>query len=660
MHGPIRRLVRDRVERRDEVRLPSAWIGGEPIRGEVAALSWFQRDAEVAAGRPEPASPVLVMLASDDSAALKDVESNGRLGERVYVIVPSGWGKGQVPSQILRCSRVLIRRVPEVPASGVHANGSARIWIGGQWRLRLELEQAEAFRQVFLRLFWHDATEETWTGGEQLTWRTADERPFDVPDLPSGAPVRLVAPDAFPRVDVQGAALHLASGAPPAATPRRLWFPPGPDHQDGLSRLVRSGTKVGWDDRMLPDLIIGENGAEALLPGTRSRLRIVLTSAQAADAARILEPPTRWRFGVDLRLGDLVPEGSVVWLPGETAARSIEPEQSIEVPDLPASTLRGVSDSSPPLLPPPQPLALSVRYRWTVVPPRLPAGAEDDPLVRQWHKVDEDWMSRLGRVRDALQAAKGERGRIRQAFSRLMSAMLGFERTHGELEAQVASMRERLPSAAGPAGAPEMLSRLAEIEEQSRKLRGDMEEAERKAREDQEREKQEAAWQSRVSAAIRDVPSLRGALSEAEARRPGITEELATIEKSLKSADKGARADLIARQRKVSDELDWANKEVSRLRGELAASEQRAAERFEFRPAGRPPTRVSQSGGRFVPASASTRSSADVPKEELPAVGALRRHRGQRYLVIQNWEDLTAGEQAANRLSAALVAPEDA
>jgi hypothetical protein len=49
-----------------------------------------------------------------------------------------------------------------------------------------------------------------------------------------------------------------------------------------------------------------------------------------------------------------------------------------------------------------------------------------------------------------------------------------------------------------------------------------------------------------------------------------------------------------------------------------------------------------------------------VPDEAPPEVGALRSQKGQRYLVIQTWEELAKGEQAAARLSAKLVAPENA
>lgn len=347
-------------------------------------------------------------------------------------------------------------------------------------------------------------------------------------------------------------------------------------------------------------------------------------------------------------------------MPGEAAARGIEPEQGIDVPEVAAGTLRGVAEAKPASVPAPQPLALSARYRWNVAPPRLPLGADEDPLVGRWRKLDEDWASRLGRIRDALQAADGDRGRIGRAFSRLVSAMLGFERTQSGLLAQVASMEAQHPSAAGPGGAPALLSRLAAIEEQATKLQGDLEEAERKAREDEERDKQDLAWRSRVDSANRDLPARRTALSDAEGKRPDISGELSSIESALKSADKKERKDLHAQQRKLSDDLARLNKEIGRLRAEVGDLEQRIAEPFEFRPPSSPTVRPAQRGGRFVPPASTSRPASAVPDEALPEVGALRNHRGQRYLAIQTWEELTAGEQAATRLSAKLVAPENA
>ena len=238
--------------------------------------------------------------------------------------------------------------------------------------------------------------------------------------------------------------------------------------------------------------------------------------------------------------------------------------------------------------------------------------------------------------------------------------MLGFERTHGVLLSRVIELAAKKPSGSGPTGASALLSQLVEIEDAARKLQTDLEEAERKARENEEHEKQQAAWQGRVDAANRELPDLRTVLATAESRRTAIADELRTILEDLKSANRESNKDLNARQRKLSDDQQRANKEIGRLRGEITTLEQQAAEKFVFRPPQATGGRPSQPGGRFVPSSSSARSASHVPDEALPEVGSLRCQKGQRYLVIHTWEDLTAGEQAASRLSAKLVAPENA
>ncbi len=657
MQGRIRRVVQQRVEPRGDARLPSAWIRvGQPATVTLAG-PWLNRGAAVSS-RPN-AGPVLVLLGAGAADVRAMLQAHGAAGARVYALVGPDWGKERADADLAHAPRVLVRRVQEVPATGIHSDSGAHLWLGGGAVLRLDDRQAEALRQTFLRLFWHEATEEAWSGGRQFLWRPARERPFDVPELPASAPVRLEGPDARLSGALRGALVHLTAGTPPEVTPERLWCPAGPEHHAQLSRLVRDGVEISWEERGLPDLLVSGASGEALLPGGRGRLRIQLTPTQAEEVGRLLRAGGSWRFQTEVRIGDPALRQASFWLAGEASARGLEAEQRIELPDVLASSLRAVTDASPESVPASQPLALAVRYQWTVVPPRPPGGATEDALVGRWRKLDQDWEARLTRVREALAAAEGDRGRIGRAFSRLMSALLGFERTQRGLQARVGELEARRPSVVGPDGAPALLDQLAEVEAQARKLQDDMADAERKAREDEEREKQRAAWQAGVDTAKREGDKRRSALSDAEEQRASIVAALGTAEEDLKSADAAARKDLQARQRKLSDELQRANKGIARLRGEITALEQQAAAPFEFRPSASASGRTSQPGGRFIPPSPGAKASSQVPDEALPEVGALRSKQGQRYLVIENWEELTVGGQAAARLSATLVAPED-
>jgi hypothetical protein len=630
-------------------------------------MSWLRFEERPSRVMVDRGAPVLVMLHADHPHALAELLARGEVGERVYVLAPSGWGQSTIDPQLAACSRVLIRRVPEVPASGVLKQSETRLWMGSSaggkapWSLRLDAEQAETFRSLFLRLFWHEAADEAWTGTRQLSFRPASERPFDVPALPRTAPLRLLGPDAALDVDPRGALVHLTGGSPPGVAPRRLWFPPGGDHHDHLARLLREGSEVLWDPQDLPDLAVGARGAAALLPGSRGRLRIELNAAQAADVARVLEQPAAWRFEAGVRLGDHAEDGARLWVSGAPEARPIQEEQPIDLPDEVADEVRAVPDATPSHWPPAQPLALKVRYHWTVVPPRVPSGAADDALVERWRKVDKDVSSRLGKVREALEASEGHRGQLGRLFSRLAGAVLGFGRTHQELVSEVGALEAApRPSAAGPAGALDLLERLSRLEERAEALRGEQEKAEQKAREDDERDKQQAAFLERVEAANRDLPARRAALAEAQKEQLSLAEQLERAENELKAAGKDAGKDLPVRRHRLSDAVAKGKQAVQRLVDEVADLELRAQEKFEFKPPASPAAQPAQAGGRFVPPARPVQRASGVPEEALPEVGVLRSHRGQRYVVIERWEDLDRGEWAASRLKARLVAPENA
>ncbi len=661
--GPIRRYPREHVDRRDGTRLPFAWIraGDPPARAEPNGR-WLTR------GAPAPtrtvSGPILVMLGSDPPAARAEFLAHAAFGARVYALVGPSWGDDQPEAGALQATtKVLVRRVPEVPASLVHSATGTQVWLGGGFVLRLDDAQAEAARQTFLRLFWHEATEEAWSTGRALAWRPVRERPFDVPELPAAAAVRWANPDARLAGTTRGVLLHLAGGTPPDAAPLRLWFPAGPDHQDRLAALARSGAAVVWEERGLPDLLVGDGAGEALLPGVRGRLRLRLTAGQSSEIGRLLERSGDWRFQTDVAIGEAALRKSSFWLPDAPSDCPLETEAVIPLGDVAAASLRAVAETVPEAFPPAQPLALAVRYTWSVVPPGLPRGAVEDALVVGWRQLDEAWTKRLVEVREALKAADGDRGRIGSAFSRLMSAMLGFEHAHAGMQKRVDELERQRPSTAGPAGARDLLDRLDKIEAEASTLRGDLAETERKAREDQEREKQEAGWRTRVDDANGALSRRRQELGKAEETKKSNDETLRANEQESKTVDKEKQKDLEVIQRRLGDEQRRIARQLQQLHADIKGLEKQAAEKFEFRPPPAAKARPAPTGGRFVPPAPSARKADPVPAEALPEVGALcskqdGQHR-RRYLVIERWEDLAAGEQAAARLHAELVAPEE-
>ena len=111
----------------------------------------------------DPGAPVLVAMHGQHDAALAELLAPAAAGEQVYLLTQERFGQRTQPvdPQILACPSVLVRRIKEVPVSGVYRSGEAKLWVGATpegpapWCLRLDAEQAAAFRHLFLWLFWH-------------------------------------------------------------------------------------------------------------------------------------------------------------------------------------------------------------------------------------------------------------------------------------------------------------------------------------------------------------------------------------------------------------------------------------------------------------------------------------------------------------------------
>ena len=125
-------------------------------------------------------------------------------------------------------------------------------------------------------------------------------------------------------------------------------------------------------------------------------------------------------------------------------------------------------------------------------------------------------------------------------------------------------------------------------------------------------------------------------------------------------ADKKTRKDLAARRHKLSDELKNKSAAISRIQSEIGALERTVEETFEYRPRPTSLPRTTSHEKGFIPSATAARNIPKLPDQALPEVGVLRNHRSVRYVVIDAWDQLDAGEAAAQRLAAKLVATEEA
>lgn len=655
--GPIRSLPHVRVERRDDVRLSAAWIdrgADEAAPSGLHTLSRMAREPE----RSGPGEVVLVMLGTDAGQAERELLVHARAGARVYVIAPLQWKGGEHVRHLLDAPTVLVRKVPEPPASAVHTRKDARVWIGGGWCLHLDGAQAEALRQVFLYAFWHEATEEAWSDGRRFEWRAAAACPFDVPVVAPDAPVQIVEATRRLEPDGDDAFVHVTTGAVPGHQLRRLWIRPGLVEHERLAALARQGTQVSWQDRGLPNIALGSGRGELLVLGRFAGLRIQLRGAQIGDARTLLAAPARWRFAVDVRLGDPEYANASLWLVGQAGARKLEAEQRIELPVVFARSLRAVPTAEPGQWPGPQPLALTVRYCWTVQPPAAPRGHVTDPLVTRWQAIDADWELRVDRVDVALQQAKRERGRLEIAWQTLARVMLGLGREQNEIADKLQKLRSRRPSELGPSEAEVVLEQLGKLETEVDALLGKLDDSEQKALEQQAHAEQLGQWKATRAANEQQLVEKREVLDRGQQRLAEVGEQLSDVENRLKTATPPEHKDLRVAKQKLSDERARLERDSSRIGDEITALERQIEQEFEFQPPARKSTQSRRGRGRFVPEASRRSSNIAIPDEALPEIGSLREQDGRRYLVIDSWEQLERGEQIAARYQAELVGPD--
>ena len=660
--GPITRVAKTRkVDRRNSV-LQAAWVH----HLDAPPTSSPRDDLIIENGQPLPpaasADVVLLMANPGATAGFDHAAALGRAGARIYVLAEQGWTPSGTPLQSVR--RILVRRLPEVPAGGLLLGPSATLWCRGEnskataWRLALTPSQVAAFRQVFLRLFWHDAVDEAWAAGGQFEFRPAGERPFDVPEPTRESEIQLVPSDARLQPD-QGHTHALFNHGLHVDMPlRRVWTRPSGEQNGLIRKADEAGCSVTWDDCGLPDATTDGRRGALLLPGKDARLRIELSPGQSAAALHVLDGPASWSFQAGLEIGAFADKPVEFWLPSSEGPAALSVDEQLDVPAVQPSELRDVVDAEPTDWPTPSPLALSATYSWEVVPPTVPGGAQDDPLVGQWRNVDRDWEKRLGVLRGALESLGGLRVSIGQTFKRLMRAVMGFERAESGLMAQLDGLDAERPSAVGPLGAPRLLDRLGRLEEEIGKLHVDLERAQQKAREEEERERQEAEWAESVAAARVELPDRKSELDTALEDEAGIAAQLVDVEATLaEETDKKAKKDLKARRHKLSDQGTRARQKARHLEQQIAAQERRIEEPFVYKPRPVPTTKKKGQGSRFVPATPKKVIKA-IPDDALPAVGVLRKHKGKRYVVIDDWSELDRGETEASRLGASLVARE--
>lgn len=630
--GQIKALRYEKtIDRRKKI-VAEAWVR-QPTRDYGAKPNWFGTTATPS--KPTVAPVLLAMTAKAVPDDLKSILKNHlEAGGRAYLLTPPNFDAAAELRSLtdLEKAQVLIRQLPRTPQSGYY-HSEAGIWYSplgdraARHHLRLTVEQADEWRHLFLRSFWHEAEKEQhfakgkWTPLEACWHRPADISRCELTCW-QASPDDLEARKRVPPVEIA----HCLQATKPGSA--SLHTKPDFNAADLLQIAATKGVQIFGLSPHLPECYL--QGSEGwLLCGDKDAIVLKLSREQVQEARELLGLSQNQRYVRERDLTSLqqdfpgaeflLPEAkdweriAGVW-PADKA-KDLGRITARNLPDLMRTELRWEEDDQRLRAPA---LALAAHFTWEVVPPVAPAKNED--------ALYEDWKQHT-------LACETLRVKLAKRTKDLVELNSGWD--------------EEFPNAFEDYSALKIsLGKLADYEQSQ--LSKDETPKLRQALMDHLQAWQEEANHARslLNHALQVQDWLFARKKHAE-RIKGIQATL--LQKPLPKLDadasEEAKADFADRQ-----------KELTKLEDELARLQKDLADKYRVPPADKSDHAELKA---HRPLEKFTLKSS--PTETLPAVGKLYFGKGvggqpARFLAIADWAEHEAAQKEADRLRAFLVA----
>lgn len=630
--GPIKALrYETTVNRRKEV-ITEAWVK-QLTQAPAAKPSWFGT-----AVIPSKAKVSPVLLAMTAKVVPEDLKSllktHLETGGRAYLLTPTSFDPATELRSLtdLEKAQVLIRQLPRAPQSGYyHAEGG--IWYAplgdraARHHLRLSAEQAEEWRHLFLRSFWHEGEKEQhfakgkWTPAEACWNRPADISRRNLAYW-QASPDDQEARQLVPQAEIAHCLQATKSGS------ALLYTKPDFNAADLLQAAATKGIQIFGLSPHVPECYLQGAGGW-LICGEKEPLILKLSREQAQEARDLLALSQSQIYVRDRNLASLqkdfpaaeflLPEAkdweriADAWPAdkakdlGRVTARSLQ--------DLTRSELRWEEDEQKLRAPA---LALAAQFTWEVVPPMAPSKGEDS--------LYEDWQQHTL----ACTALKERLAKRTQDLGELNS---GWDEEFANFFDDASALKISL-------------ARLAEFEQAKRNM-----ELTPKLRQ---------ALMDHLQAWLEEADNARKLLNHALLVQDWLTArnkhavrikdaEAKLAQKPLPTLGDDAEAEAKA-------DFNDQQKERTKLEAELLRLQKEMTDKYRTAPADK-----SDHAELKAHRPLEKFSLKSSPAETLPAIGKLYSGKGvggqpARFLAITDWSDHDAGLKEAERLKASLVA----
>ena len=630
--GPIIALrYETTIDRRKEV-ITEAWVR-QLAQAPAAKPSWFGAALTLSKAKVSP-----VLLAMTAKVVPEDLKSllktHLETGGRAYLLAPPSFDPATELRSLtdLEKAQVLIRQLPRVPQSGYcHADGG--IWYAplgdraARHHLRLTAEQAEEWRHLFLRSFWHEADKELhfakgkWTPAEVCWNRPADISRRDLAYW-QASPDDQEARQLVPPAEIAHCLQATKSGS------ALLYTKPDFNAADLLQAAATKGVQIFGLSTLLPECYLQGAGGW-LICGEKEPLILKLSREQAQEARNLLALSQNQAYVRDRNLASLQKDfpAAEFLLPGAkdweriTAAWPADKAKDLgrvtarNLPDLTRSELRWEADDQKLRAPA---LALAAHFTWEVVPPTAPSKSED-ALYEDWKQhtascqnlrvkltkrtqdlaeLNSGWTDELPKTFDDYSALKISLGKLADYNQSILS------------EEETPTLRQAL------------IDQLQAWSEEANHARSLLNHA------------------LLVQDWLNTRKKYQIRIKDAEAK---------LAQKPLPAPGDDAETETKA-------DFDEQQKERTKLEAELLRLQKEMTDKYRV-----PPADKSDHADLKAHRPLDKFSLKSSPAETLPAVGKLYSGKGvggqlARFLAISDWADHDAGEKEAERLKALLVA----
>jgi hypothetical protein len=418
---------------------------------------------------------------------------------------------------------------------------------------------------------------------------------------------------------IHGEAIEVGTGAEQVihSSPKSVEPATGLFAHSGLSLQLAIGDEsylAGWDRSATGDW--------------HSILRLNAEQAKAAKA--LLQKHSKspeWVGHSKIKLGDA---GDKIIRGGKEMTISATQKENlgiIHLDKMPDSA-DALHSHQPPMIPSETNLAQECTFEWICAPPVPPSSVSQDSLHEDWNKVRSEVSKRLSALNELNTPSK----------------IPGFDRKAKDLQKLIDETIEQLGTVSEPKSFSDLVDKVEGLTES---VGGNLDDI--KAAEDEEvraklEKEQREAHEISVKKAKSSIKDLEGRLKKMGAE--------------LKKHTAAAKKARDVEKERIEGDISQLTPKINELTSELKATREISTSVFEFKA---PATLPSSNNGnnkthKFLGDTRKTKLQIKIPKEGLPTAGTLYVEGENRYLAIENWEEVEQARKDAERLKATLCA----